>query len=77
MLCSIQSLTCLPLSTDGSIIYHVLISGKMFLDGNTFVCITVLLVLIAVADPGFPVGGCGPARGTWTSDMGAFWQKCM
>ena len=32
---------------------------------------------IAVADPGFPVGGCGPIGGAWTSDMGAFWQKCM
>ena len=27
---------------------------------------------ISVADPGFPVGGHGPVRGTWTSDAGAF-----
>ena len=20
-------------------------------------------------------GGCGPVRGAWTSDVGAFWQK--
>ena len=25
----------------------------------------------SVADPGFPVGGA------WTSNVGAFWQKCM
>ena len=25
----------------------------------------------AVADPGFPIGGA------WTSDVGAFWQKCV
>ena len=26
-----------------------------------------------VADPGFPVGGCGPIRGgAWTSDVDAF-----
>ena len=31
----------------------------------------------SVVDPGFPVGGRGPIRGAWTSDEGAFWQKCM
>ena len=31
-----------------------------------------------VADPGFPVGeGRGPISGVWTSDAGAFWQKCL
>ena len=30
-----------------------------------------------VADPGFPMGGCGPIGGVWSPDMGAFWQKCM
>ena len=30
-----------------------------------------------VADSGFPVGGRGPFRGAWTSDMGTFQQKCM
>ena len=29
--------------------------------------------LIAVADPGFPVGGVHPLGGAWTSDAGAFW----
>ena len=33
----------------------------------------------SVADPGFPVGGGGvdPLGGVWTSDTGAFQQKCM
>ena len=29
--------------------------------------------LLAVADPGFPIGGCAPVRGVWTSNAGAFW----
>ena len=34
--------------------------------------------LIAVADPGFPVGGGGPTHwGAPTSDAYTFWQKCM
>ena len=37
-----------------------------------------LIGFTAVADPGFPVGGgVDPLGGAWTSDMGAFWQKCM
>ena len=28
--------------------------------------------VLAVADPGFPVGGRAPVRGAWTSDAGAF-----
>ena len=30
-----------------------------------------------VADPGFFVGGAGPIGAVWTSNMGAFHQKCM
>ena len=32
---------------------------------------------VLVADPGFPIGGHGPIGGAWTSDVGAFWQKCV
>ena len=32
---------------------------------------------MAVADPGFPIGGHGPVGGVWTPDVGIFWQKCM
>ena len=35
------------------------------------------MLYLSVADPGFPIGGHGPIRGVWTSDMGAFHQKCM
>ena len=30
-----------------------------------------------VADPGFPVGDVDPLGEAWTSDTGAFHQKCM
>ena len=36
-----------------------------------------IFVLMPVADPGFPVGGRGPVRGAWTSNVDAFWQKYM
>ena len=29
-------------------------------------------ITVAVVDPGFPIGGCAPVRGAWTSDAGAF-----
>ena len=38
---------------------------------NPFGLMTILA--IAVADPGFPVGGHAPIRGVWTSVAGAFW----
>ena len=33
--------------------------------------------MIAVADPGFPVGRGAKPLGAPTSDTGAFWRKCM
>ena len=32
---------------------------------------------MSVEDPGFPMGGVDPLGGVWTSDVGAFWQKCV
>ena len=29
--------------------------------------------LVAVTDPGFPIGGHAPIRGVWTPNVGTFW----
>ena len=34
----------------------------------------MVLAILPMADPGFPVGGGG---GGWTPDTGDFWRKCM
>ena len=35
----------------------------------------LLELYYTVVDPGFPVGGCAPIRGAWTSDVGTFLVK--